>query len=265
MEDVKVEDYFKPVEVTDSGVAIIRLDGPKAMNTISFAMSAAAKKMWNENIADRSDVKAVVFISAKKDNFIAGADIQDIKNMEDKSQMIPVIEDGLNFFKSMKAKGVPMVSAINGPAMGGGLEWALWCDYRVASDSPKTKMSLPEVKLGLLPGFGGTQNLFPLVGVQKAMDMMLTGKEIRPAQAKKMGLVDLVVSPHGLESSAIRAAEELASGKIKVTVPRKKKSWMNWAIEETPPGQSKMWETIDKMIMKVRRDVSKKLFGGGNH
>ncbi|GMH77125.1 hypothetical protein TrRE_jg4454 [Triparma retinervis] len=250
MDDVKVEDYFKPVEITDSGVAIVRLDGPKPMNTISFAMSAAAKKMWSENIADRSDVKAVVFISAKKDNFIAGADIQDIKNIEDKSQLIPVIEDGLNFFKAMKAKGVPMVSAINGPALGGGLEWALWCDYRVASDSAKTKMGLPEVKLGLLPGFGGTQNLFPLVGTQKAMDMMLTGKEVRPAQAKKMGLVDLVVSPHGLEHAAIKAAEGLAAGKIKVTVPRKKKSWMNWAIEDTPPGQSKMWETIDKMIMK---------------
>jgi len=220
------------------------------MNTISFAFSAAAKKMWNADIANNDKVKAVVFISAKPDNFIAGADIQDIKNIENKQDILPVIEDGLEFFKSMKSKGVPMVSAINGPALGGGLEWALWCDYRVASDSDKTKMGLPEVKLGLLPGFGGTQNLFPLVGTQKAMDMMLTGKEVRPKQAKKMGLVDLVVSPHGLEEAAVKAAEELAAGTIKVSVPRKKKSWMNWAIEDTPPGQNKMWETIDKMIMK---------------
>ena len=150
----------------------------------------------------------------------------------------------------MKAKGLPLVCAINGPALGGGLEWALWCDYRVCSDSAKTKMGLPEVKLGLLPGFGGTQNLFPLVGTQKAMDMMLTGKNIFPAQAKKMGLVDLVVSEHGLEHAAVRAAEDLASGSLKVTVPRKKKSWFNWAVEDTPVGQWKMWETIDKMIEK---------------
>ena len=111
-------------------------------------MSAAAKAMWNAEIAPRSDVKAVVFISAKSDNFIAGADIQDIKNMEDKSQLLPIIEDGIDFFKDMKAKGVPMVCAINGPALGGGLEWALWCDYRVCSDSSKTKMGLPEVRVG---------------------------------------------------------------------------------------------------------------------
>mmetsp|Transcript_917 Transcript_917/g.1992 ORF Transcript_917/g.1992 Transcript_917/m.1992 type:complete len:780 (+) Transcript_917:38-2377(+) len=253
--EVDVGKYFKPVEVTPSGVAIVRLDGPKPVNTISFEMSAAAKAMWNAEIAPRNDVKAVVFISAKSDNFIAGADIQDIKNMEDKSQLLPIIEDGIDFFKDMKAKGVPMVCAINGPALGGGLEWALWCDYRVCSDSSKTKMGLPEVKLGLLPGFGGTQNLFPLVGVQAAMDMMLTGKDIRPPKAKKMGLVDLVVSEHQLEGAAIAAAEDLASGKVKVKVPRKPKSWMNWAIEDTPPGQNKMWETINKMVMKNTNGV----------
>jgi enoyl-CoA hydratase/carnithine racemase len=143
--------------------------------------------MWSTEIAPRSDVKSVVFISAKKDNFIAGADIQDIKNMEDKTKLLPIIEDGIEFFKDMKSKKIPLVCAINGPALGGGLEWALWCDYRVCSDSSKTKMGLPEVKLGLLPGFGGTQNLFPLIGVQGAMDMMLTGKDIRPAKAKKNG------------------------------------------------------------------------------
>ena len=189
-------EYFKPVEITDTGVAIIRIDGPKSMNTISFAMADEAKRMWMENIHTNDAVKSVVFISGKKDSFIAGADIQDIKNLDDKSKMIPIIADGIDFFKTMKSKGVPLVSAIHGPALGGGLEWALWCDYRVCTDSSKTKMGLPEVKLGLLPGFGGTQNLYPLVGLQKAMDMMLTGKDIRPAQAKKMGLVDLVVSEH---------------------------------------------------------------------
>mmetsp|Transcript_26711 Transcript_26711/g.50621 ORF Transcript_26711/g.50621 Transcript_26711/m.50621 type:complete len:784 (-) Transcript_26711:46-2397(-) len=250
-----VSKFFRPVEVTPTGVAIVRLDGPKAMNTISFEFSAAAKEMWSTEIAPRNDVKSVVFISAKKDNFIAGADIQDIKNMEDKTKLLPIIEDGIEFFKDMKSKKIPMVCAINGPALGGGLEWALWCDYRVCSDSSKTKMGLPEVKLGLLPGFGGTQNLFPLIGVQGAMDMMLTGKDIRPAKAKKMGLVDLVVSEHQLESSAIRAAEDLANGDIKVKIPRKPKSWMAWGIEDTPPGQSKMWETINKMVMKNTNGV----------
>ncbi|GMI59347.1 hypothetical protein ScalyP_jg6636 [Parmales sp. scaly parma] len=241
-------EYFKPVEITDTGVAIIRIDGPKSMNTISFAMADEAKRMWMENIHTNDAVKSVVFISGKKDSFIAGADIQDIKNLDDKSKMIPIIADGIDFFKTMKSKGVPLVSAIHGPALGGGLEWALWCDYRVCTDSSKTKMGLPEVKLGLLPGFGGTQNLYPLVGLQKAMDMMLTGKDIRPAQAKKMGLVDLVVSEHSLEMVAVKSAEQLANKTLKLKP--KKKGWIQWGIEDTKVGRNKMWETINKMVMK---------------
>jgi len=241
--------------VTASGVAIVRMDGPKAMNTISFEFSAAAKHMWATQIEPRSDVKAVVFISAKKDNFIAGADIQDIKNVENKNDLLPIIEDGVDFFKSMKAKKIPLVAAINGACLGGGLEWALWCDYRVCTDSSTTKMGLPEVKLGLLPGFGGTQNLFPLVGVQEAMKMMLAGGDVRPAKAKKIGLVDIVCSPHALEHNAICAAEDIIAGNTKLSIPRKPKSWMNYAIENTPPGQNKMWETIDKQIMKTTNGV----------
>ena len=95
---------------------------PKAMNTISFAMAEEAKSLWMSEIHDNKAIKAVVFISAKPDNFIAGADIQDIKNIEDKSTLVPIIKDGLDLFQTMKSKGVPLVSAINGPALGGGLE-----------------------------------------------------------------------------------------------------------------------------------------------
>ena len=126
---------------------------------------------------------------------------------------------------------------------------ALWCDYRICTDSSATKMGLPEVKLGLLPGFGGTQNLTALVGVQNAMDMMLTGKDIRHEKAKKMGLVDLVVAPQSLEAVAIQTAEGLASGTIKKSKP-KPKSWMNKFIEETPPGQYLMWKKIQEMVDK---------------
>ena len=160
-----------------------------------------------------------------------------------------MIEEALQFFLHMKSKGVPMLAAIHGPALGGGLEWALWCDYRICTDSPSTKLGLPEVKLGLLPGFGGTQNLPALIGLQGSMDMMLTGKDIRPPKAKKMGLVDLVVAPQSLEAVAIETAEGLGNGTIKKSKP-KKKSFINRLIEDTQPGQSIMWkkvkETVDK-------------------
>lgn len=242
-------EYFCNVEVTDKGVALIQFDCPgKSVNTISFAFADEAKKLWQQEIRGNAQVKAVVFTSAKPNMFIAGADIFDIKRIENKQDLVPLIADGVEFFQSWKKDGLPLVAAIDGPALGGGLEWALWCDYRVCSDSSKTKLGLPEVKLGLLPGFGGTQNLPATVGLQNAMDMMLTGKEIRPDKAKKMGLVDLVVAPASLKQAALDAAEQLASGKLK---PKKKaKSFVNRVLEDTSMGRSMIWSQIDKMVKK---------------
>lgn len=229
---------------------MIRFDNPaKKVNTISFALKDEAEQLWNDDVHNNKDIKGVVFTSAKKDTFIAGADIFDIQSLEDKQDVVPLIESAMKFFQHLKSKKVPLVCAIDGPALGGGLEWALWCDYRICTDSSKTKLGLPEVKLGLLPGFGGTQNLFPLVGLQKAMDMMLTGKEIRPKQAKQMGLVDMVVAPQSLEQVAIDSAKGLANGKIKKS-KGKKKSLMNKLIEDNPVGRNFMWKTINDMIQK---------------
>ncbi|KAL3826714.1 hypothetical protein ACHAXA_009323 [Cyclostephanos tholiformis] len=242
--------FFRNVEVTPAGVAVIRFDNPeKKVNTLSFALMREAQTMWESEVHANAAVRSVVFTSAKESGFIAGADIFDISSVEDKSSLVTVIEEALQFFLRMKSKKVPMVAAINGPALGGGLEWALWCDYRICTDSSSTKLGLPEVKLGLLPGFGGTQNLPALVGVQGGMDMMLTGKDIRPAKAKKMGLVDLVVAPQSLESVALSTAEGLANGTIQKSKP-KKKSLMNRLIEDTPPGQYLMWDKVKKMVDK---------------
>lgn len=242
-------EYFQNVEISPEGVAVIRFDCPKSsVNTISFALKDEAKMMWKNEIENNDNIKAIVFTSAKPNMFIAGADIFDIKSIEDKQDLVPLIEDGLEFFQHMKKKNVPLVAAIDGPALGGGLEWALWCDYRICTDSSKTKLGLPEVKLGLLPGFGGTQNLHKLVGLQAAMDMMLTGKDIRPAKAKKMGLVDLVVTPAALEKVAIDHAAQLANGSLKVK--KKKKSLMNRFVEDTPIGRNMMWKKVKEMVDK---------------
>jgi enoyl-CoA hydratase/long-chain 3-hydroxyacyl-CoA dehydrogenase len=242
--------FFQNVEITPTGVAIIRFDNPdKKVNTLSFALMHEAKSMWQNEVHSNTNVKSVVFTSAKESGFIAGADIFDISSIDDKSTLVPIIEEALQFFLHMKSKNVPMVAAIHGPALGGGLEWALWCDYRICTDSSSTKLGLPEVKLGLLPGFGGTQNLPALVGIQGGMDMMLTGKDIRPVKAKKMGLVDLVVAPQSLESVAISTAEGLANGSIMKSKP-KAKSFLNRFIEDTPPGQYLMWDKVKKMVDK---------------
>ena len=134
-------EFFQNLEITEDGVAVVRFDClGKSVNTISFALAEEAKTFWNQEIENNDSIKAVVFTSAKKDSFIVGADIYDIQKTENKQDLIPIIEDGLKLFQKMKAKGVPLVAAIDGPALGGGLEWALWCDYRICTDSSKTKV-----------------------------------------------------------------------------------------------------------------------------
>ena len=139
-------EFFQNVEITNEGIAIIRFDNPnKKVNTISFKLKDEAEKLWEDEIHSNSSVKGVVFSSAKPDSFIAGADIFDIQSLENKEDVIPLIESATKFFHHIKSKGIPLVCAINGPALGGGLEWALWCDYRICTDSTKTKLGLPEV------------------------------------------------------------------------------------------------------------------------
>ena len=241
-------EFFQNVEVTSEGVAVVRFDGPGKVNSLSFKLGPEAKKLWEDEIVSNNQVKAVVFSSAKPDMFIAGADIFDIKGVTDYGMLVDVIEDFTNFFQKMRSHGIPLVCAIDGPALGGGLEWTMWCDYRVASDSSKTKFGLPEVKLGLLPGFGGTQHLHELVGLQNAMDMMLTGKDVRPDKAKKMGLVDLVVSPQSVETVAIQSAIDITAGKLKPK--RKPKSLMNRLLEDNSLGRKIIWNQIDKLVKK---------------
>jgi enoyl-CoA hydratase/long-chain 3-hydroxyacyl-CoA dehydrogenase len=240
--------YFGPLTI-DNGVAVIRLDGPEKMNTLGDGIMKEAEEMWAKHIENDSNIKAAVFISSKPDNFIAGADIQMIKKFEDKTKLKDLCMTGHDFFDRLKKKNIPLVAAIHGACLGGGLEWALKCDYRIATTDKKTKLGLPEVMLGLLPGWGGTQNLPALVGYKEAVPMILMGKEVRPDKAKKIGLVDLVVDQYALESVAVDHARKLADGSLKKT--KKKKSWERWFLEDTPIGKNMFWKEVDKGLKKT--------------
>ena len=122
------------------------------MNTISAGMSEEAEKLFKEHILNDKTITAVVFISSKSDNFIAGADIDMIKAVKDKSELQAITMKGHALFDMIKSTKIPLVAAINGAALGGGLEWAMYCDYRIATTNKKTVLGLPEVKLGLMPG-----------------------------------------------------------------------------------------------------------------
>ena len=173
------------------------------------ALQDEAKMLWKE-LTSKHDVKAAVFISNKPDNFIAGADIGMLaakKKAGEEDSLRAVCLSGHAMFDELKGSGVPFVAAIHGACFGGGLEWAMKCDASgIASTSPKTKLGLPEVKLGLLPGWGGTYALPKLVGLTEALPMILQGKEVRPDKAKKIGLVDAVCDPAALEALAVQTA-----------------------------------------------------------
>ena len=218
------------------------------MNTISQGMSKEAETIFKEHILNDSNVKAVVFISGKPDNFIAGADIDMIKAVENKADLQEITMAGHALFDTIKATGIPLVSAINGPCLGGGLEWAMYCDYRIASSSKRTILGLPEVKLGLMPGMAGTYHLPKLIGYQAALDCILTGKNLKPDKAKKLGLVDMVVDLPSLEGVAITQAKGLVDGSVKPH--KRKKNWMATVLEGFPPARDYMFkkakETVDK-------------------
>jgi 3-hydroxyacyl-CoA dehydrogenase/enoyl-CoA hydratase/3-hydroxybutyryl-CoA epimerase len=157
-------------------------------------------------------IKGVVLISGKADTFIAGADIEQFSKIRTADDARAVSRLGQDLLNRMEKLRVPVVAAIHGACLGGGLEVALACRYRICTDHPKTTLALPEVQLGLIPGMGGTQRLPRQVGLQAALDMILTGRSIRAKKALQMGLVDEMVHPAILREVAIDRARGLADG-----------------------------------------------------
>ena len=147
--------------------------------------------------------RGVIVRSGKPSGFIAGADINEFTQFESIQQARELIAAGQAIMDKLAALSCPSVAAINGFALGGGLELALACTYRVVAAGNKPTLGLPEVQLGIHPGFGGTVRSVQLLGLPAAMDLMLTGRSLRPAQARKLGLVDRVVSAQELDQAAV--------------------------------------------------------------
>jgi len=195
-------------------VAIVTLDQPgEKVNTLNEAMIDQFSDFLDELESDDS-LKGAVLISGKENNFIAGADIEMFKARDTAEEIEQLSLDGHKVLNRVENFPKPVAVAIHGSCMGGGLELSLACHYRLASNHSKTIMGLPEVKLGILPGTGGTQRFPRLVGIQKSLNYMLTGKNIFARPAYKMGLVDELVHKDVLEEAAIKAVHKVADGKF---------------------------------------------------
>jgi 3-hydroxyacyl-CoA dehydrogenase / enoyl-CoA hydratase / 3-hydroxybutyryl-CoA epimerase len=240
------------MEVED-GIAILRLNDPgKPVNVLSASMVEAFAEILDTLERGVGGARAAVIVSEKRGTWIAGADIEEFKTLETAADGERLSRTGHDLLGRLERLPVPVIAAIDGVALGGGLEVALACTYRIATDSPKTKLGLPEVQLGILPGAGGTQRLPRLVGVRAALDLMLTGKQLDARRAKKIGLVDEVVPATVVERVARQVAEEVADGKRAPTAARPKGS-PQWV--ETLPGMRQV------IFRKAREGVMSKTRG----
>lgn len=162
--------------------------------------------------------KGLIILSDKESGFIAGANIEEFTQLESKEDALELIRVGQSAFDKLEALPFPSLSLINGFCLGGGMEMALACDYRIALDDPKTRLGLPEVLLGIHPGWGGTMRLPRLIGAPAAMDLMLSGRTVNARAAKKMGIVDKITAQRHLKRAAkmliLRRPEKRQAGKL---------------------------------------------------
>jgi len=254
MTDNKIDTSNEEIKNNSSAFTLVRQENGIAhlvmdvvgdtMNTLKAEFAEQVADVLTEIKSDTS-ITGIVVCSGKKDSFVAGADINMINDCKTKEEVVSLSRQGQTIFSQLEQLNIPVVAAINGACLGGGLELAMACHARVCSDSPKTALGLPEVQLGLLPGSGGTQRLPKLVGVQKALDMMLTGKQLRAKQAQKVGLVNEVVP----NSILIETAENMAlAGNFKQSV-KFKSSLINKFLEGTSVGRGIVYKQAKKSAL----------------
>jgi enoyl-CoA hydratase/3-hydroxyacyl-CoA dehydrogenase len=191
---------------TRDDVAIAWLNRPPT-NPISPQMIGDLTAVWEE-VESRDDIRAVVIASSNFAVFCAGADIKEFTKMTDPGAGKELLDNGHDVLRRMERSSKVTVAAVNSLALGGGCELAMACDFRIAAES--ASFGQPEINLGIIPGFGGTQRLARLVGESKALEMNLLGEPISAAQAYELGLANEVVADHELFDTALAWARKLA-------------------------------------------------------
>jgi len=197
--------------MSDSAIKLTLFDGVARLvfDQPDSRANVLSTRLWNElghtlaSLAHRGDVRGLVLESTKPGIFIAGADLKELAD-GDTASTRTLIELGLRVLDTLEALPFPTVAAIDGAALGGGLEVALACDFRVCGTNPRVQLGFPEIKLGLLPGWGGSQRLTRLVGVEEALERLLSGESYDASDPAPDDLVDETVASGELLSAANR-------------------------------------------------------------
>lgn len=229
------------------GVALATLDLPgEPVNKITRAVREeldALLTRWRRDDA----VRAIVLRSGKPDTFIAGADIDEFVRLGSRDEAFDLVRIGQALIERIPQLGKPVVAAIHGACVGGGLEAALACTYRIATDDPRTKLGLPEVQLGILPAAGGCQRLPRLIGTRAALDIILAGKTLPAPAAYRRGMVDDLVHPAILTDVAMSVARRLAEG---WRPPRRQTGGLaGRLLDGTAPGRALVYRGARKQVL----------------
>ena len=211
MFDDRVWENFR-IEHDARGVVTAWLDVPGRPVNV-FDESVMQELFWLiERLEHASGIQAVIFRSAKESGFLAGADVSRIQTIASREEAETTSGLGQQIFDRLEKLPMPTVAVIHGPCLGGGLEFVLACRYRIACDDSRTRLGLPEIELGLLPGWGGTQRLPRLIGLASALRMILEAKKLSAREAAKWGLADLAVVPEKLNGEVDRFVSNLLAG-----------------------------------------------------
>ncbi|MFC5577604.1 3-hydroxyacyl-CoA dehydrogenase NAD-binding domain-containing protein [Lysobacter niabensis] len=234
------------LEQRDDGVVVLSFDrAGSSVNTFAQEVLIELDSLLERLALDPP--KGLVLRSAKTSGFIAGADIKEFAEFDAKGNVNDAIRRGQQVFQRVAELPCPTVAAIHGFCMGGGTEIALACRYRVASSDASTRIGLPEVKLGIFPGWGGSVRLPRLVGAPAAFDMMLTGRSLSASAARAMGLVDKVVDPASIVEEAARLA-------LRGTQRPFKQRFMGWATNTWPARQLLAPMLVKQVARKARKE-----------
>jgi 3-hydroxyacyl-CoA dehydrogenase/enoyl-CoA hydratase/3-hydroxybutyryl-CoA epimerase len=227
------------VEMQARGIAHLVMDHPARKVNVLDAEAIADLERAVGELERAEDLRGAVLLSGKRGSFIAGADVAAIGALTDREQVLALIRRAHGAFNRLAALACPTVAAIDGVCLGGGTELALACDSRIASDEPGTQIGLPEVLLGIFPGFGGSQRLPRLIGLAAALDLILTGRALDARRAERAGLVARSVPAAWLVERAHERLEVLAAR----PASRRRDAYRprdlgGWFVNRTPFGQA---------------------------
>jgi 3-hydroxyacyl-CoA dehydrogenase/enoyl-CoA hydratase/3-hydroxybutyryl-CoA epimerase len=233
----------------------------RGVATVTFDVQGAPLNVFTDEVfvdlrsaveeLERTPPRAVVFRSAKPSGFMAGADVHRIQRIETEAEVRAVLAAGHELFARIERLQFPTIAVIHGPCLGGGLEFALACRYRIARDDAQTKIGLPEVLLGLIPGWGGTQRLPRVVGLQRALGMILEGSTLSAPKALAAGLVDRIAPPDDFDTAVNEFIEQRLIGR---SARKPSRGLMATVLEGTWPGRKIVFRTARKRIAKRVRD-----------